>query len=372
MLISAVFHHSCRGTTTLPMRQSGIVRSCAVLLAAASLVMVAPALAATDGAVQSAINRPAVSVRAPGRVVLLSAALAGGRLVAVGERGIIALSDDGGLRWRQAPTPTSVTLTAVRFADARRGWAIGHGGVVLMSEDGGEHWTQSLDGRRAAQLVLEAARSGSDGKALADAERLVADGPDKPFLDLLVLDASRLVIVGAYGLALASEDGGRTWASWVGRLPNPKGLHLYTARNRGDTLLLAGEQGLVLMSRDGGHSFAPINAPYKGSFFSAELLDEREGIVLAGLRGNVIRSRDNGASWTVIVPPIPVTITATAVGQGGQLLAVNQAGFVMKLQGDRLVPVNTKPLPPLNGLLVNGNSLLALSIQGALSVPLTP
>ncbi len=354
-------------------RRSGW-QACALALAATLAVPVADVLAATGeatpaaaAAVGAALSRPAVIVQAPQRAVLLAAARAGTRTLVVGERGIIALSDDDGRSWRQASVPTSVTLTAVRFADAQRGWVVGHGGTVLATEDGGQHWTRQLDGRVAAQRVLEAARAAGDAKAIAEAERLAAEGADKPLLDLLLLGGQRLLVVGAYGLALASEDGGRSWQSWMPRLPNPKGLHLYAARQHGQTLLLAGEQGLVLLSTDGGQSFLPLATPYKGSFFSAELLNERE-LVLAGLRGNMLRSSDGGASWSSIASPMPASITATTLGPDGRLLAANQAGFVMSLQGERLVPIHPAPLPPVNGLLAAaGGPPLALTVQGVLS-----
>lgn len=331
------------------------------------LIAVLPALAGA-AATGAALERAAVAVRAPAKAVLLAAAPAGNRIVAVGERGIVALSDDGARSWRQASVPTSVTLTAVRFADTKRGWAIGHGGTVLASDDGGERWERRLDGRRAAQTVLDAARAGGDSRAVQEAQRLVADGPDKPLLDLLLLADRHLLVVGAYGLALASNDGGQSWQSWMPRLPNPKGLHLYAARQRGQTVLLAGEQGLVLMSSDAGQTFRRIEVPYKGSFFSAELPGERE-IVLAGLRGTVYRSADGGASWAPVATPMPASITATALTTDGRVLAANQAGFVMALQGDRLVPIHAAPLPPLNGLLPRPDSpLLVLTVQGAMSV----
>jgi photosystem II stability/assembly factor-like uncharacterized protein len=317
-----------------------------------------------------AIDRAAVSVRAPERSVLLGAAQAGARIVAVGERGVVVLSDDGGRSWLQAGTPTSVTLTTVRFADAMHGWAVGHGGVVLTSDDGGKTWVRHLDGQRAAQLVLEGAQAAGGAKAIQDAQRLLADGPDKPLLDLLVIDAQRLLAVGAYGIALGSVDGGKTWSSWMSRLPNPKGLHIYTARLRGQTLLLAGEQGLVMQSHDAGQSFSRVDTPYKGSFFTAELPGD-QSILLAGLRGTVLRSVDAGVNWATLPSPMPVSITGSALTRDGHLLVTNQAGFVMTLQGDQLVPINAAPLPPLNGLLAQTNgAVLALTVQGAMPLPI--
>lgn len=333
------------------------------------LLAIAAAVPAVAAPVGDAVDRPAIAARQVERAVLLGAAQAGPRIVAVGERGLVALSDDG-LGWTQAATPVSVTLTAVRFADETHGVAVGHAGTVLSTEDGGRRWTRRLDGRRLAQLALETARSGGDARALKDAERLVADGADKPLLDVLMLDAKRWIVIGAYGFVFATDDAGERWVSWMPRLDNPKGLHLFALRRQGEALLIAGEQGLVLLSGDGGHSFRRLETPYKGSFFSAEFTGANE-IVLAGLRGNVWRSVDGGTSWSAITSPMPVSITATAIGADGALLAVNQAGFVMALRGDRLVPLNRAPLPPLNGLLPRrGAPLLALGVQGVVPLDL--
>lgn len=322
--------------------------------------------AAWPAPVGEALLRPAVRVKQPERAVLLAAAQAGKRLVAVGERGIVAVSQDQGRTWRQAASPVSVTLTAVRFSDESHGVAVGHGGVVLTSTDGGAIWQLRLDGRRLAGLLLDAARASGDAARLREAERLVSEGPDKPLLDVAVLAAQRFVVVGAYGLAVATEDGGKTWASWMDRLDNPKGLHLYVARASGDQLLLAGEQGLVLRSADGGASFKRVASPYKGSWFAGELRGAAE-VVLAGLRGNVWRTADAGASWRQLGNPSPASITAIARA-GDALLLANQAGLVSRLQGDALVPVNPSPLPPVHGLLVAGPQVLALGVAGVMPV----
>jgi photosystem II stability/assembly factor-like uncharacterized protein len=321
--------------------------------------------AAPAGAVGDALDRPALVVRDPSHAVLLAAAQAGSQVVAVGERGIVLGSDDAARSWRQVPTPTSVSLTAVRFADASHGWAVGHGGVVLGTADGGRSWTKQLDGRRIAQLELEVAKQGGDAAALKAAERLVADGADKPLLDLLVLDARRAIVVGAYGVALVTEDGGATWNSWRSRLDNPKELHLYAVRRRGDSVVIAGEQGLLLLSTDAGRSFSRLTTPYKGSFFTAELPADGE-IVVAGLRGNVWRSTDAGANWTQVASPVPVSITASAQRADGSLVFVNQAGMLLVLKDGVLRPLPAGPLPPLNGVLaLSDGALLALSIHGA-------
>lgn len=335
-----------------------------------ALALPAPVLGAAAGAsVAPALTRPALAARRAEGAVLLAAANAGGRIVAVGERGLVLASDDEGKTWRQQPTPASVTLTAVRFVDAKNGAAVGHGGIVLLTADAGASWRVVLDGRRAARLALDAALASGNADLLGSAERLAAEGADKPFLDVLMPDASTLVVVGAYGLAFASSDGGRNWACWLDRFDNPKALHLYALRQRGDAWLAVGEQGLMLRSTDGGKRFRRLQSPYKGSFFVAELLSEQD-IVVAGLRGNVWRSGDAGSNWTQVAAPMPASITASLLTPDGALLLANQAGFVMKLAADRLEPMHRNALPPINGLVLGGGRrLTALTLMGAMPLP---
>lgn len=341
-----------------------VVRGLVLLAASAAACAMEP--------VGAALDRPAQVVRAPVGVALLSAAQAGAVWIAVGERGVVLRSENGGANWQQAVVPVSVTLTAVRFADAQNGIAVGHGGTVLVTQDGGIHWERRLDGRRIAELLLADAQARGDTAARNAAEQMRADGPDKPLLDVLLFGPSRALTVGAYGMALVTDNGGRTWASWGARLDNPKGLHLYAARQRGKRIVIAGEQGLVLKSEDGGQTFQRLATPYRGSFFTLELPDERE-IVLAGLRGNVWRSTDGGHVWQPVAVSMPASIVASQIAADGTLLLANQAGFVLARRGDALVPVNREPLPPLNGLAVGADGvLLALSIQGVMPIAAKP
>lgn len=339
-----------------------------LLIASSALVpLIACAASATVG---EALQRPAVTARSPERAVLLGAARAGERIVAVGERGIVLVSADGARTWKQVSTPTSVTLTAVRFADERHGYVLGHGGTVLGTTDGGQSWKRLLNGRQLAQVLQDAAKSAGDAAALKSAERLVADGPDKPLLDLQVFDAKRVLAVGAYGIAMYSEDGGATWHSWRARLDNPKELHLYAIRRRGDRIVIAGEQGLVLQSRDRGATFQRIVTPYEGSFFTLELPDDK-AIVVAGLRGNAWRSADAGVTWSRIAPLAPVSFTASAIGADGEVLLVNQAGMLLALADGTFKPMNPVPLPPLNFVLpLDRARALVLSVQGVRRVDL--
>ncbi|CDF83725.1 BNR domain-containing protein [Pseudomonas knackmussii B13] len=312
------------------------------------------------------LAQPAVLGPQALQAVLQDVTRAGDRLVAVGERGVVLLSDDNGQHWRQAPSPVSVSLTAVQFVDARHGWALGHAGAVLHSDDGGEHWSLQLDGKRAAALELQAAEAAGEAGRIAAAQRLVADGADKPFLALSFSDAKHGLIVGAYGLALSTEDGGRTWQSRMGDLPNPRGLHLYALARQGDDLYVAGEQGLLLRSRDAGAHFEALQGPYEGSYFAAAVLPDGR-LLVGGLRGKLFASADQGASFQALANPIPASLNGIRVA-GEQLLLVNQAGLLLRsgLQG-----FAAQPLPVSDGLPLTAateaadGTLVAVGMAGA-------
>jgi len=316
------------------------------------------------GEVGDALSRPALMASQAEQAVLLGAAVTGsGRLVVVGERGLILLSDDAGASWRQVASPVSVTLTAVRFA-GQQGVAVGHGGAVLVSEDGGANWALRLDGQRQALLAQADARASGDIALLESVELLMAEGADKPLLDVLIGDQGQLLVIGAYGIAFASSDLGRNWTSLMSRLPNPEGLHLYAVRQRGQTIVMAGERGLLLRSTDGGAQFSRIETPYEGSLFTAELPAE-DDIVVAGLKGSLLRSRDGGLSWQRVDSGVPASFTASTLAADGTLYLVNQAGQVMAWGRDALQQVSSQALPALNGILpINNEQVVLLSDRG--------
>lgn len=341
-----------------------VAGSAALVCTACTIGLAVPAAEVPD-----VLDRPALqSVRAPARA-LLAVARAGERLVAVGERGVVLLSDDHGASWRQAKVPVSVALTNVRFVTPRKGWAVGHGGVVLHSADGGESWVRQLGGTQVAALVLEAAKAKAAvapgeaaRKQLAEAERLVADGPDKPFLDVLFFDEANGFVVGAYGLAFGTGDGGRTWQPWLDRIPNPQGKHLYAILATRHGIYLAGEQGAVFRSTDGTRSFAGIETPYAGTYFGA-VAGSGDELLVFGLRGNAYWSADAGASWRKVDSGGATSLAGGVRLADGRLALVDQAGHVLASDDGgrtlrRLVPAQPTPA---SGIAQAADGALVLS-----------
>ena len=362
------------------MRANRKLSSIQVVLTTCWLASAAWAAGATD-----ALDQPALECRRPEQAVLLDVTTAGSRVIAVGERGVIVFSDDAGQTWHQAEVPTSVSLTGVQFPTPKQGWAVGHAGVILHSEDAGQTWTRQLDGRLAARLALEAAEadmnaSGATGakaevarRQLADAQRLVNDGPGKPFLALHFENEQSGFVVGAYGLMFRTTDGGKSWQPWMNHLNNPKGLHLNAIRAVGKTIYLAGEQGLFLRSTDGGETFTRLATGYEGSYFTLAALSSGE-VVIAGMRGNAYSSADQGKTFTKVESPMPVSFSAITPLADGRLLFANQAGLVLESRdhGRSLQPLAIPRMPPLAGITeLRDGSVITVGFGGALRIPRT-
>ena len=71
---------------------------------------------------------------------------------AVGERGTILRTTDGGQTWSPVKAPVRSTLLSVKFASDKDGWIVGRGGVILRSEDGGQTWAPQPGNRTRENL----------------------------------------------------------------------------------------------------------------------------------------------------------------------------------------------------------------------------
>jgi len=342
-------------------------------------------LMASGASVQGVLERPAMTVKEPSKCVLIDVTLAGDRLVAVGEHGIITYSDDEGDTWQQAEVPVSVTLTAVSFPTSQNGWAVGHGGVVLHSEDGGKTWNRQLEGTAVAQMALEnaqakAERAPDDFNAqgmVNNAQLLVEDGPDKPFLALYFKNDREGFVIGAYGIAFRTEDGGASWKCIMDSVENPDGLNLYAIRAAGDAIYIVGEQGLFLVSKDGGASFQQANSPYYGTFFDIYAYPSGQ-LVLVGLQGNAYWSADQGQTFTKSDVGAPVSFTKVIHCEHDVLLFANQGGMLMESRDEgktirvldvaRLNPVAS--LAQIPGADHNNRIVMTVGYGGAVRVQL--
>jgi len=295
----------------------------------AVLLLAALALAPATRSSADDRVRAAEPARLAAQSLLIAIAAAGERLVAVGDRGIIVLSDDRAASWVQAAAvPTQALLTGVCFLDARHGVAVGHDEVILTTADGGRTWQRT-------HYAPEAQR---------------------PLLDVWCGAGNRVIAVGAYSTYLTSADGGATWhdVSFTPaprpRAPTPRraaatapaadpgggaagaaggGYHLNRiVSGAGARLYIAAEAGHLYRSDDSGATWQELASPYEGSFF--DVLPLSGGAVLAlGLRGNLYRSEDAGASWQKIATGTVEMLDGGASFAGAGVAIVGLSGVVL-------------------------------------------
>ena len=280
--------------------------------------------------------------------LFLDVARAGTRVVAVGDRGSIVFSDDEGMYWRKAESPTGVLLTALCFADSRNGWAVGHDAVVLGTTDGGATWAMQYSDVLAADADVEepveedlAADDYDDYDDYSDEdysedyddfseEEAPQDTSGAPLLDVVCLGKDRAVAVGGYGYLLETVDAGKNWSRAMDRMDNQNGWHLNGIAHvpGSSTLIAVGEKGLVFRSRDNGLSWKSLKSPYDGSFFGVTAM--RDGAVVAyGLQGNLWITRDQGDTWRQIQTGVTRGINAAEQLPDDSLILVGGAGVVL-------------------------------------------
>lgn len=262
-------------------------------------------------------EQPMHAIQAPlaSRSLALDATAVDGKLVVVGERGHILISQDLGASWQQSDVPTRAMLTAVYFVDSSLGWAVGHDSVILRTTDGGTTWEREY----------------------------WAPEEEAPFFDVWFSDAEHGVAIGAYGSYFTSSDGGVTWDF------EPIGdtdWHLHQISQAADgRLYIAAEAGVVYRSDDNGTTWTELPSPYEGSFFGVLPLDD-DVVLLFGLRGHLFRSEDAGESWSPIETGTVAMLTdgirltdgrIVITGLGGTLLVSEDGGnsFELREQASR-------------------------------------
>lgn len=301
-------------------------------------------LCASGLAVAASVQKPAIVVAHPTQAPILAAERAGTRLVALGDHGIVLLSDDGGKTFRQAKSvPTQALLTSVDFIDDKQGWAAGHDGVVLHTIDGGETWAlqrEDLDG-------------------------------DKPLFAIHFNDAQNGFAVGLFGNAQQTSDGGKTWTQLTVETGDEPDHHLYGIfGDASAALYIAGEAGMIYRSADRGATWTTIKTSNPGSFWAG--LQLKDGSLLAvGQRGHVFSSTDQGTTWTEVPSGTQQSLTNVVQLDNGNVIAVGLAGTTLQSSdGGKTFTLHERAdRVPLTAAIDNKDTALLFGGSGVVANP---
>ncbi len=227
-----------------------------------------------------------------------------GRMVAVGERGTIMVSDDDGDSWQQTygDQQLPVTLTGITWLGGDLLLAVGHDQLILRSTDGGDSWDVIMNDDEAGE----------------------------PLMGTWSADGKEVFAYGSFGRFFHSTDAGQSWTSVELDI---HGEHLNDLAGDGKRMqLLVGEMGLVLRSTDGGDQWQAVEPFYRGSLFGVAHLKDASWVAY-GMRGHVFVSHDDGINWSQIQLPHQLPLYGHAADANGVVI-VGTGGAYVNLTGD--------------------------------------
>lgn len=328
---------------------------------------------ASRTATYDVLQLPAVKTDMAERTLVYAVRKFGERYFATGVFGHILYSDDG-MNWSQADVPVRSSITDIHFPTSELGWAVGHEGVILHSSDGGKTWVKQYDG-------LQYGKEGLDfyqGLAAQDPNNVlypymmdemsfaIEQGADKPFFKVFFHDTQYGHALGAYGMLMATYDGGKHWEHALHTTENDSFYHVFDFAPLPEQgkFLLAGEAGLFMIGDIKAKEAVIIdNIPWEGSFFTSSNAADGS-IIVGGLRGRMFRTDDFGDSWNAVEKPPTSGIVDSTLLEDGRLIAVGIAGEILT-SSDNGQSFNRVPLRsggriytvaqgPGNSLLVGG------------------
>jgi photosystem II stability/assembly factor-like uncharacterized protein len=224
------------------------------------------------------------------------------------------------VRAQPEPSPPQMLgdaeLTAVTFIDADRGWAVGDRGVIWHTSDGGRTWKLQSSGVTCRVEAIQ----------FLDTENGVAVGGwTQPYTHT------------THGVALRTRDGGRTWQNTPDlTLPALKHVRFFDARQGwalGDSSPLYPSG--VFRSEDGGRTWAPVPKGQTPGWVTGDFRDIKSGAV-AGLDGtlSLVTANEIRPSRTPPLAPRYVHRLLLSgqtggwlVGDGGLALTTTDGGF---------------------------------------------
>lgn len=243
-------------------------------------------------------------------LAVIDVAVQGDRRLTVGQLGGIWISDSG-QAWRTAASGTEERLMAVDMNASGLTIAVGSFDVILLSYDGGETWEESP-----LQLAPH------------------VEGHYDPHLyDVQINPDGSALIVGEFGLILRSIDEGRNWDIVHQGVASLADVHVRTD----GTGFAVGQDGAVLRTTDGGQTWTSLKTPTSGNLLGVWSTESGE-VTVSGMRYMIV-SDDDGASWRMVADAEVNTnwygkMAATDSG----VLAVGHSGRVIRVA--RRTPVN--------------------------------
>ncbi|HEV7398212.1 MAG TPA: YCF48-related protein [Pyrinomonadaceae bacterium] len=246
---------------------------------------------------------------------------------AVGSKGALLTTSDGGASWKIQDRPTDDSISDVYFSNAQNGWLVCEANIyelktreaprtyLMHTEDGGETWQKvdingddkrfgNVDTRLTRVLFSPNGRGWVFGEAgttyTSTDEGLTWKRVQVPTRFLLLggafVDNDRGWLVGAGGTIMQTSDGGDTWHA--SRLPEMRTTK-FTSVSFIDNRLgwAVGTGGRILRTVNGGRTWTEQKSNVTVDLLDVKFLNDLEGWAV-GSGGTIIRTFDGGLHWS--------------------------------------------------------------------------
>jgi len=224
-------------------------------------------------------------------------------------RSYLLKTTDGGQTWSRVVVTgadVDVSLTRVVFAGEERGWAFGEMGALYATTDGGASWERQV----------------------VPTKRLLLGGA--------FFAAGQGWLVGASNTILHTPDGGLQWRAGESPASAPTRFNAvyFTDERRGWAV---GERGLVLATPNGGRSWLRQESNVRVDLSDVKFIDAMEGWAV-GAEGTIIHTTDGGATWRPEPSGTPHLLERLSVASRGRAWAVGFGGTIINYTGNAAAP----------------------------------
>ncbi len=225
---------------------------------------------------------------------------------------VLLATRNAGKSWRRIETGLQARLYDVHFPTDRVGYAVGYGGAALKTIDGGESFTRlataplgwlasvwflSADvgfvaGGEKNDTGLWGTRDG--GRTWSSLRGLLPESARSGSLrEIVFLDEKTGYAVGHPGLILRTRDGGESWQT----LPSGTDLWLRAVTFVDARVgFIGGSGGVLLRTSDGGDLWTRVSGHPDEKIMDLHFLDEHHGFS-ATVTGRLLETNDGGRSW---------------------------------------------------------------------------
>jgi len=242
---------------------------------------------------------------------------------AVGSKGALLQTHDGGNTWSAHPSPTDDVVRDIFFIDDQNGWIVCEVNAyqlktveeprayLMKTIDGGERWKRiEIKGFNIDSILVRAVFSRKNrGWTFGEAGQIYStrDAGEtwvplrSPTRHLLLggifVDDDRGWLVGAGATIIQTSDGGDTW--YQSPLPQVEQTVRFNATSFVDNRRgwAVGSGGNVYRTANGGRTWERQASTVDVDLFDVKFVNEREGWAV-GAEGTIIHTVDGGEHWT--------------------------------------------------------------------------